>query len=74
MENSAERSYMRQMPEDFTVEENEMSRSQMLRKANKAITKSELQTSRRVDRNLKLSQITSNTQKINQAPVYLNTE
>jgi len=42
MENSAERSYMRQMPEDFTVEENEVSRSQMLRKANKAITKSEL--------------------------------
>ena len=65
---------MRQMPEDFTVEENEMTRSQMLRKANKAITKSELQTSRRVDQNLKLSQITSNFQKMNQAPVYLNTE
>lgn len=42
MENSAERSYMRQLPEDFTVEENEMSRSQMLKKANKGITKSEL--------------------------------
>ena len=44
-ENSLERSYDRtnRRPEDFVVEENELSRSQMMRQANKGIIKSELQ-------------------------------
>ena len=43
-ENSLERSYDRtnRRPEDFVVEENELSRSQMMRQANKGIIKSEL--------------------------------